>query len=300
MSPLVYMFPHPAALAGRSVGRFRRSNGRPAMTNDIGNNESGRGTPASPARRWLPVAVIVVLIAGAYATGLHKQLTLDMLVRHRASIDAFIDTNFLAAFAIFIGAYLVVVALSIPASLFLSITSGILFGIVAGATATLIGATAGATIVFLIAKTAVGDLLARRAGSTMEKLADGFRADAFSYLLFLRLVPLFPFWLVNLAPALFGVRLRTFVSATLIGIAPGTVAFAFVGAGLDSVLGAQEAAFKACVASGRQGCKLDFDVRDAVTPELIGGFVALGIVALIPIIVRRLRERRAARPQLEG
>ncbi|MGE0565297.1 MAG: TVP38/TMEM64 family protein [Pseudolabrys sp.] len=262
---------------------------------DSGEKQDATGTaPASALRRWLPVAVIAVLIAAAYAAGLHKQLTLETLVRHRAAIDTFINGHYIAALALFTGLYLVVVALSIPVSLFLTISSGILFGVVVGSAASIVGAAAGATIVFLVAKTAAGDLLARRAGPALEKLADGFRADAFSYLLFLRLVPLFPFWLVNLAPALFGVKLRTFVTATVIGILPGAAAFAFVGAGLDSVIGAQEAAFKACVASGQQGCKLNFDVRDAVTPQLLGGFVALGVVALIPIVVRRLRGRRGA------
>jgi uncharacterized membrane protein YdjX (TVP38/TMEM64 family) len=163
-----------------------------------------------------------------------------------------------------------------------------------------VGATAGAVIVFLIARTAAGDFLVRRAGPAVEKLADGFRADAFNYLLFLRLVPLFPFWLVNLAPALFDVPLRTFVVATAIGILPGAVAFAFVGAGLDSAIAAQEAAFKACLATGKAGCTLDFDLHDAVTLQLIAGFVALGVVALIPIVVRRLRARRRAGTKQEG
>jgi uncharacterized membrane protein YdjX (TVP38/TMEM64 family) len=260
---------------------------------------TGGGAP-SALRRWLPVAVVLVLVAGAYACGLGRYLSLDNLVRHRAAIDAFVTAHYIAALALFAGVYLAVVALSIPVSLFLTVAGGILFGVVAGAAASVIGATAGAVIVFLIARTAAGDFLVRRAGSAVEKLADGFRADAFNYLLFLRLVPLFPFWLVNLAPALFDVPLRTFVVATAIGILPGAVAFAFVGAGLDSAIGAQEAAFKACLAAGKEGCKLDFDLRDAATPELIAGLVALGLVALIPIVVRRLRARRAAKTQQEG
>lgn len=266
---------------------------------DHSRAHSGSAAP-SAVRRWLPVAVVLVLVAAVYATGLHRQFTLEMLVRHRAGLEAFVNAHYAAALALFAGAYLVVVALSIPVSLFLTVAGGILFGVVVGTVASVAGATIGAVIVFLIARTAAGDLLARRAGPAIEKLADGFRANAFSYLLFLRLVPLFPFWLVNLAPALFGVKLRTFVLATVIGILPGAAAFAFVGAGLDSAIVAQEAGFKACLAAGKEGCKLAFDLRDAVTPELIAGLVALGLVALIPIAVRRLRGRRDAQTQRGG
>jgi uncharacterized membrane protein YdjX (TVP38/TMEM64 family) len=257
------------------------------------------GTKAKPSavRRLLPVVVMAVLIGVVYGSGLHRNLSLEMLVQHRARIDAFITAHYLASLAIFAATYLVVVALSIPVSLFLTVSSGILFGPYVGAVVSILGATAGASIVFLVAKTAAGDFLVRRAGRAVEKLADGFRANAFSYLLFLRLVPLFPFWLVNLAPALFGVRLRTFVFGTLIGAFPGAAAFAFVGAGLDSVIAAQEASFRTCLATGRSDCKLNFDIQDAVTPEIVAAFVALGVVALIPVLARRWQAWRVAQSQ---
>jgi uncharacterized membrane protein YdjX (TVP38/TMEM64 family) len=121
---------------------------------------------------------------------------------------------------------------------------------------------------------------------------EGFRDDAFNYLLFLRLVPLFPFWLVNLAPALFNVKLVTFVAATLLGIIPGTFAFAFLGSGLDSIIAAQQAAYQACLAAGRGDCEMRFEAGALLTPELIIAFVALGVVALIPVAVKRVRARR--------
>ncbi len=126
----------------------------------------------------------------------------------------------------------------------------------------------------------------------MARLAEGFRDDAFSYLLFLRLVP-FPFFVVNLVAALAGVRLATFVAATALGIVPATFAFAFVGAGLDSIIAAQESAYRACLAAGNADCKLDFDLAAAITPQLIVALVALGVVALIPVIAKRMRARRA-------
>jgi len=157
-----------------------------------------------------------------------------------------------------------------------------------------VGATIGAICIFLIAKSAVGEFFVRRAGRLAEKVAQGFRADAFNYLLFLRLVPIFPFWLVNLVPALCGVPLATFVAATALGVIPATFAFAFVGAGLDSVIAAQQAAYQACLAAARPNCRLEFHMKAALTPELLGALVALGVLALIPVVVKRLRARTMA------
>ena len=134
----------------------------------------------------------------------------------------------------------------------------------------------------------------RRAGPAVEKLAAGFRADAFSYLLFLRLVPVFPFWLVNLAAALLNVRLATFAAATAIGIIPGGFAFTFIGTGLDSAIAAEEETYRACLAAGGAACRLDFDVRAALTPRLLAALVVLGLLALVPVLVRRLKARRQA------
>ena len=108
-------------------------------------------------------------------------------------------------------------------------------------------------------------------------------------------MPIFPFWLVNLVPALCGVRLATFVAATAIGIIPATFVFAFVGAGLDSVIAAQQAAYSACVAAGRPDCRLDFDLHAAITPELSPRSAALGVLALVPVVVKRLRARTRRR-----
>ena len=110
-------------------------------------------------------------------------------------------------------------------------------------------------------------------------------------LLFLRLVP-FPFWLVNLAPALFAVRLSTFVAATAIGILPATVTFAVFGAGLNSVIAAQEDQYNACLASGRAHCSVDFDLSHVLTPTLLWALAAFGVLALIPIFAKRLWGRK--------
>jgi uncharacterized membrane protein YdjX (TVP38/TMEM64 family) len=246
-------------------------------------------------KRFTPLAVVVLAMAAVFASGAYRHVSLETLVRHRMAIDAFIDAHAVAAVAAFMTVYVVVVALSIPGAIFLTISSGILFGTVIGGFASVVSATAGATVIFLIAKSACGETLVRRAGPLAMKLADGFRADAFSYLLFLRLVPAFPFFLVNLAPALVGVRLPTFVAATAIGVIPATFAFAFFGSGLDSVIAAQEKVFRTCLAAGRTDCHLQFDLGMIATPQLLTALATLGVIALVPVAVKRLRAR-SARP----
>ena len=244
--------------------------------------------------RWLPLAAIVAVMVVVFATGWHHALSLENLIRHRATIDAFIVAHRLAAVAAYMAIYVAVVSLSVPGAFILTMIGGILFGVVAGALSAVVAATIGAVVIFLIAKSAFGEHLVRRAGPAIARLADGFRADAFSYVLFLRLVPVFPFWLVNLAAALLGVPLARFAAATAIGIIPAAFAYSFVGAGLVSALAAEQKAYDACVAAGTAPCRLHFDAIAMLTPELIAALAALGALALLPVLVRHLRARRHA------
>jgi uncharacterized membrane protein YdjX (TVP38/TMEM64 family) len=245
------------------------------------------------AARLVPFGVIVLISLSLIALAWWKDLSPITLLERRVAIDAFVDEHRLAALGAFMAIYALAVALSLPGAVILTICGGIVFGGFAGGLAALVGATVGATAIFLVAKTALGDCLTRRAGCRIEKLASGFCADAFNYLLFLRLVPVFPFWLVNLVPALCNVRLATFVAATALGIIPGTFAYAFFGAGLDSAVSAQVAAHRACVAAGHTGCRLALDPSAALTPQLIAGIVALSVLALLPVAIKRLKAARA-------
>jgi uncharacterized membrane protein YdjX (TVP38/TMEM64 family) len=246
---------------------------------------------SSAIRRFMPLAVIVLVAATVLAMGWHRQLSFETLERHHALIHSFIDQNKPAAVGAYIALYVTVIALSIPGSLFLTLAGGMLFGALLGGLAAAFGGTIGAICIFLIAKSAVGEHLIRRAGPRAAKLAEGFRADAFNYLLFLRLVPLFPFWLVNLVPAFAGVRLKTFVAATAIGILPATFVFAFLGASLESVIATELAEFQVCLATGRQDCRLDFDPPTGATLKFLTALVLLGLLALIPVVAKRLRAR---------
>ncbi|WP_417687974.1 TVP38/TMEM64 family protein [Roseibium sp.] len=238
-------------------------------------------------RRWVPVALILGAMAFAWFMGWHEQLTLSGLIRNRIALSGFVDSNLALAVGGYVGLYILAVALSFPGASFLTIAGGLLFGWLVSATATVVGATLGATLIFLIARSSFGELLTGRAGPFVSGLAKGFRENALSYLLFLRLTPVFPFWLVNIAPAIVGVPLGTYVLATFIGIVPGTFAFAVIGSGLDSVIAAQEAANPGCAEVGT--CELE--VGALLTQELIVAFFALGIASLIPVALKKFRSR---------
>jgi uncharacterized membrane protein YdjX (TVP38/TMEM64 family) len=266
----------------------------PARAPDEGDGPAsgqGAGRSGPPFRRLAPLLVIGGLIALAYGLGLHRDISFETLVRNRTAIDQFITHHGVAAVAGYVALYVAVVGLSLPGGAIMTVTGGFLFGPVIGTIAAVAGALVGATVIFLIARSAAGECLTRRAGPFAAKLAEGFRADAFSYLVFLRLVPL-PFWLINLAPALFDVRLSTFVAATAIGILPATLTFAVFGAGLGSVIAAQESQYNACLAAGRADCRVDFDLSQVLTPMLLLALGAFALLALVPAIARRIFRRK--------
>lgn len=244
-----------------------------------------------PTRRLLPWLAIGLLAAIAFVAFRKGGISFEALVANREAIDAFVTEHRLIALLCYIGLYIATVALSVPGATFLTVSGGFLFGVAIGASAAVIGATIGATLIFLLARSALGEPLLRRAGPRAQQLAQGFRDDAFSYLLFLRLVPAFPFFLVNLVPAFAGVRLGPFVAATALGVIPASLVFAFAGTGLDSIITAQKNSYQDCLAAGQTDCHLAFDARDVLTPQLLGALVALGLLALVPPVVRRLRAR---------
>jgi uncharacterized membrane protein YdjX (TVP38/TMEM64 family) len=250
--------------------------------------------PRGLAWRLLPLVAVIVLSGVAYLAAGDDTISLQSLVRHRMEIFGFVSGHRVLALLAYIGIYIITVAVSVPGAAFLTVAGGFLFGALGGAAAAVVGATIGATLIFLIARTALGEPLLRLAGPRANQLAKGFRDDAFSYLLFLRLVPVFPFFVVNLVPALAGVRLGPFIGATALGVIPAAVVFALAGTGLDSVIMAQKEAYDQCVASGRLGCRMVFDTSDVFTPQLIVALVALGLLVLVLVVLRHWRARSRA------
>ncbi len=231
---------------------------------------------AFTARRVLPLAALAAAIIAVFALRLDRYLSFEQLAAHREWLLAAVDRLGILAAVLFVLAYAAVTGLSLPGAAILTMTSGFLFGTLPGTIIAVCGATLGATIVFLVARTAFGDVLRARAGPFIRKLEAGFRANAFNYLLALRLVPLFPFFAVNLVPAFLGVRLSTFVIATFIGIIPGAVVYASLGSGLGALLDRGEAP----------------DLGIIFEPHVFGPLVGLALLALIPVAYKQFRREK--------
>lgn len=233
--------------------------------------EPGTNNPGSSgAGRWGKIAIVGVFAAvviAFFALGGPKYLTLDTIKQNRDALLGFVEKNYATALLLGFITYLAATAFSLPGGLILSLTMGFLFGRWVGTVLIVVAATLGATILFLAARTVFADAARRKLGALGEKINQGFTQDAFSYLLFLRLVPVFPFFLVNLAPAFTTVSVRTFFLATLVGIIPGT----FVFANLGQTLGRIES------------------TSQLVSAETLGAFALLGLFALIPVVIKRLR-----------
>jgi uncharacterized membrane protein YdjX (TVP38/TMEM64 family) len=255
----------------------------------------GNGSAIGWLKRLWPLLLLIAIAAFVFAMGWHRYLTLQELIERREALRAAIAGNMLLAVLAFMGIYAATIALSLPGGAVLTLAGGFLFGWFLGGLASMVAATAGAIIVFLVARSALGEPLAARAGPWLSRLREGFKEDAFNYLLFLRLVPIFPFWLVNLAPALLGVGLSTYMLATAIGIIPGTFAYSIAGNGLDSLIQAQQAAHQSCLAKmgpdAEKSCPYMLEPSALLTPGLLAGLVALGVVALIPIAVKRFKRK---------
>ena len=240
-----------------------------------------RGDEGRPpkARLWTRVALVAALAAGFvsfFAFGLDDYATVEALREHRNLLRARVDDHAVLAPAVFMALYAAAVAFSLPGGAAMTIAGGFLFGNVFGSAYVAVAATVGASAVFLIARTALGEPLRARAGPWLGRLEAGFQRNAFSYLLVLRLVPLFPFFVVNLVPAFLGVRLMPYVGATLVGIVPATFVYATVGAGLDSLF-----------ESGGE-----FTAAGILTPEIVTALVGLAVLALLPVAYKRYRARK--------
>lgn len=224
-------------------------------------------------KRAAPVAVIGVGVALVFALDLDRYLTFEALRDHRTALRDFVAANGALAPLAFMAVYALAVALSLPGGAVLTIAGGFLFGTMLGSAYVIVAATMGAIGVFLAARTALGDVLRDKAGKSLRKMQRGFRENALSYLLILRLVPLFPFFVVNVVPAFLGVSLRTYAVGTFFGIIPGTFVFASVGGGLGSVFDADET----------------FSVSNVLTPEITVALVGLAVLSAVPIAYKKFK-----------
>jgi uncharacterized membrane protein YdjX (TVP38/TMEM64 family) len=229
-------------------------------------------------RRLIPAAVLLLGLALFLLLGLERFFSFEMLSRHHAVLVAWVADHTALAAVLYLLAYALVVAFSLPIAILVTPVGGFLFGITAGTVLSVIGATLGSVAVFLAARTAFYHFFHARAGTALAKLEAGFRRDSFNYLLFLRLVPVFPFWLVNIVPALLGMKLAPYTLATVIGIIPAAIVYSSVGSGLGTVIERGEAPDFAIV----------FEWR--ILLPLIG----LALLALAPVLYSHLRGKASS------
>ena len=239
------------------------------------NDDGSSRNPIFSWSRMVPVALLIAGLLVFFLLDFDRYVTFEALRDKREWLAGVVANHRFGAVAGFVLLYAAVVTFSIPAGLFLSITGGFLFGEWLGTVYCVLGATLGATTLFCIARSTLGDPLRARAGPWLKRLEAGFQENALSYLLVLRLIVVFPFWVVNLVPALLGVRLRTFVVGTFVGIIPGAFVYNLAGAGLGSIFD-----------SGAS-----FSPSDVLTPEIAGALVGLAALALLPVAYRRWKNR---------
>jgi len=222
----------------------------------------------------LPIVIIAVGFIAFFASGLNDYASFGALKQYRQELAEWTQNNRLIAVSAYFATYFLAAALSVPGAVWLSLAGGFLFGTVEATVYVVSSATLGAVVIFLAARYALGDYLRAKAGPAMRKMEAGFRENALSYLLVLRLIPIFPFWLVNLVPAFLGVPLRTYVIATFFGIMPGAFVYCSVGNGLGAIIDA-----------GREP-----DLGLVFEPQILVPIIGLAVLSLIPVVYKRYKK----------
>ena len=229
------------------------------------------------ARRFLPLLLLLVAIAAGWAAGLPQQISWASLARNQAVLAGWVASHPNAAPALYVVIYAVAAALSFPESAVITVAGGLLFGTLFGGALAVLGSTLGAVVLFLAVRYHLADALATRAGGFLDRLRPKLNRDGFSYLLAIRLLPAFPFWLVNIAAGLSGMRLLPYLAATLIGILPATFVYASIGTGIGEVLSA--------------GGKPDLTI--VFSPHILGPLVAMAVLSLLPVVWRHRKRSDA-------
>lgn len=233
------------------------------------------GMPVTqPASKGNVGKVVITLciaagIAAFFYFDLGRYLSLDALKQHRDQLLQFTESHYVSSIVLFVLTYVVVAGLALPGAVILTLAGGFLFGSVVGTLFVNLGATTGAVLAFLASRYLLHDTVEQKFGKWLGPFQEGFAKDAFSYLLTLRLIPLFPFFVVNLVSGLTRVSVGTYAAATAIGIIPGSFVYAYAGRQLGSIN----------------------TLREIASPNVIGAFVLLGGLALLPIVYKRLAKK---------
>lgn len=220
-------------------------------------------------RRILPLLFLITIAAAGFFL-LHG-VGWDSLARHQVLLTNWVGAHPVASGGLYLLAYILTAALSLPQGAVLTVAGGLLFGSVVGCVLTVVGATIGASILLVVVRSAFAATLQRHRHRIPEHVQTRLERDGFSYLLALRLIPLFPFWLLNLAAAIAGIRLIAFIPATLFGIAPASFVLSSIGAGVGSIL-----------AEGRTP-----DLSILFSARVLLPLLGLAVLSLLPVLFRR-------------
>lgn len=237
--------------------------------------------------RYAPLVLLLAAATAVFALGLHRHISLEAAVRHSEALDRAVEQNPFAAFALYVAIYSSAIVLALPGAVVFTMFGGFLFGWFFGALGGMLGSTLGGLLTVLIGSASVGASLQQAALPRFQKLAQGFRSGAFGYIVLLRLIPVVPYIAINVASGLFRVPLRTFVVATMIGIAPIAFCFGFIGSGLDQGIEKQLQLFRACEAANAGDCRVEFDAMHFLSRELLVGFGLFAVLISLPILFRK-------------
>ncbi len=221
-------------------------------------------------KKILIILFLILVIVAIRLTGVHKYLTFENLQTQKDVLQNYVNGNYLLAVIIFILIYAVSVAFSIPGATILTLTGGLVFGTILGAVYVNVGATAGAIGVFLFARYLLGAKLQEKYAEKLAKFNKEIETNGYSYLLTLRFIPLFPFWMINLFAGLTKIPLRTYAWTTAFGILPGSLVYTYTGNQLNTIN----------------------SVKDIFSWNILFAFVLLGLLALFPTILNHIKKRK--------
>lgn len=223
-------------------------------------------SPSWPLGKVVLGLLVVVVVAVYHAFDLGQYLSLEFLKTHRERFLAYAHAHYAMAVVAFIVLYCLTAAFSVPGDIFLTMAGGFLFGPLVGTLYVNVGATAGATLAFLAARYLLRDWVEWKYAGQLGPIQEGFKQNAFSYLVTLRLIPAIPFVLVNLVSGLTRIEVGTFVRATSLGMIPASFVFAYAGRQLGMIN----------------------SVKEIASPGVLLALTLLGLLALTPAIYRRL------------
>jgi uncharacterized membrane protein YdjX (TVP38/TMEM64 family) len=236
--------------------------------------------PTSKLRQRLPlIIVLAVAVIGAFT--LRDTLSFDALRDNRDALLAYRDAHYGLMAVGFVLAYVAIVAFSLPGATAATLTGGFLFGLFPGALFNIAGATMGAVLIFLAVRSGIGKSLAAKVDSSdgqVAKLMRAIRENELPVLFSMRLIPVLPFFIANIIPALIGVRTWVFAVTTFAGIIPGGIVYTWVGVGLGEVMARGETP----------------NLGIIFEPHIIGPLLGLAALALLPTLLKFLRAKDTA------